>query len=437
MRSFLRILLFLMLAVVGRVRSETRHLTVLSKVGCGRATAYSEFNKIVTIGDKTHVSWLDSEDGKFLVRIATLNRGTGQWSPTYTVGEAFDNHGGPSLTYDSEGYLHIVYYPHHHPFRYRRSLRPNDASQWGPEVQFGKKCTYSSLVCTADDGLVLACRESATRQWTLNLYEKPKDGTWQGPRTVFGGNSPSNYVRWQAAMILGPDGRAIHMSFMVYERGMGDVGYAVGYLRSPDAGKTWHGKDGRQIKLPATPQTIEIVAGAAKPAGGVNFRPGNIALDPDGTPWVIYSRLDREPFEAWVARRMSSGKWEKTPLLPVVRRKWKNRGVKTPGSIVFDKAGTMYVAAETVVSGTGDESALWGHPSTEVVLLVSKDRGKTFDLFEVSRPDPSAANWLANLERPTRAGRIDVPSLLYTHGPRGKTNKDILSNEVVWCDLPF
>jgi len=423
-----------MLALVGDVYGAAV-LRVLSERGCGRATAYPEFNKIVTIGSKTHVSWLDSEGGKFLVKIATLDRKSKRWSAVYTVGEAYDNHGGPSLTSDSAGYLHIVYYPHHHPFRYRKSLRPNDASAWGEEVQFGKKCTYSSLICTPDDKLILACRETATQQWTLNIYEKPKDGPWEGPRTIFHGNAPSNYTRWEGAMILGADGRTIHISFMVFERGMGEIGYAIGYLQSPDAGRTWQRGDGEKVTLPAMPQTIEIVDGASKPAGSMNFRPGNIALDGDGIPWVIYSRLDRDPFEAWVARRTKTGKWERTPLLPVIRRKWKDRGVKTPGSIVFAKDGTMYVAAETVISGTGDDLALWGHPSTEVVLLVSRDKGKTFDVFGVSKPDASGANWLPNLERPTRAEPIGIPALIYTHGARGKTNKEIMSNEVVWCDI--
>ncbi len=75
-------------------------LRVLSERGCGRATAYSEANKIVTIGDKTHVSWLATEKGKFLVKIQTLDRGTGEWSKVYTVGQAFDNHAGPALTCD-------------------------------------------------------------------------------------------------------------------------------------------------------------------------------------------------------------------------------------------------------------------------------------------------------------------------------------------------
>jgi hypothetical protein len=410
-------------------------LKVLSEHGCGRATAYSEFNKIVTIGVRTHVSWLDSENGKFLVKIQTLDRETGKWSAVYTVGQAYDNHGGPSLTCDSSGYLHIVYYPHHHPFRYRRSVRPNDASQWIEEVQFGKKCTYSSMVCTTDDKLVLVCRESRTRQWALNLYEKPANGEWKGPRTILHGNAPSGYTRWQAALVLGRDGKTLHMSFMLYEQALTEVGYAVGYLRSPDAGKTWQRSNGKKITLPATPATIEIVDGSAKVEGPTNFRPGNIALDTDGVPWMVYSRIDREPFEAWVARLTAEGKWRKIPLLPVIERKWKGRGVKMPGSIVFGPDGTMYVVVTTVKSGTGDELAFWGHPSAEVALLVSKNRGRTFSLFEVSGADDSAANWLPNLERPTRSKPIKVPALIYTHGPRGKTNKDILNNEVVWCDV--
>ena len=63
---------------------------LLSTTGCGRATGYAETNKIVTMGDKTHVAWCDSVADGFRVRVRTLDRSTGQWSPTYTVGEAYD-----------------------------------------------------------------------------------------------------------------------------------------------------------------------------------------------------------------------------------------------------------------------------------------------------------------------------------------------------------
>ena len=150
---------------------------------------------------------------------------------------------------------------------------------------------------------------------------------------------------------------------------------------------------------------------------------------------MIYSRIDREPFEAWIARLTTEGKWQKIPLLPVIERKWKGRGVKTPGSIVFGRDGTMYVAVTTAKSGTGDKYAYWGHPSAEVTLLVSKDRGRTFSVFEVSSADDSVPNWLPSLERPTRSEPIKVPALIYTHGSRGKTNTVMMSNEVILCDI--
>ena len=106
--------------------SEPAPLHLLSKQGCGRASGYAEANKIITAKSQTHVAWIDSAPEGFRVRVATLNRATGRWSPTYTIGQAKDNHGGPALTIDSEGYLHITYFPHHDPFRYRRSKRPHD-----------------------------------------------------------------------------------------------------------------------------------------------------------------------------------------------------------------------------------------------------------------------------------------------------------------------
>ena len=65
-----KFLLILALVAFSNRHSEAA-LRVLSEDGCGRATAYSEFNKIVSVGGETHVSWLDSKDDKFLVTTTT------------------------------------------------------------------------------------------------------------------------------------------------------------------------------------------------------------------------------------------------------------------------------------------------------------------------------------------------------------------------------
>jgi hypothetical protein len=231
------------------------------------------------------------------------------------------------------------------------------------------------------------------------------------------------------------DKKTIHMSFMLYEQAIKKVGYAVGYLRSMDVGRSWQRSDGTLVDLPATPETIEIVDGAVAPDDPTNFRPGSIAVGPQGAPWLIYCRMDHQPFETWIARPDSKTGWHKISLLPAIQKKWPDRAVKTPGNIVFGRDGTMYVAVTTVNRNIEGEAAQWGHPSAEVALLVSKDQGQTFSAFGISQSDSSVPNWLPNLERPTRHEPINVPSLIYTHGHRGITNKQIMENEVVWCDV--
>ena len=145
--------------------------------------------------------------------------------------------------------------------------------------------------------------------------------------------------------------------------------------------------------------------------------------------------MDRQPFETWIARPDLGTGWHNISLLAAIQQEWPDRAVKTPGSIVFGADGTMYVVVTTVHNSIEDESAQWGHPLAEIALLVSRDQGRAFEVFEISSHDSTAPNWLPNLERPTNQQPVDIPSLIYTHGLRGRTNKDIMSNHVVWCDL--
>ena len=150
---------------------------VLSTNGSDRATRLVQANKIVTYEGKTHVAWLDwLADSK----ISTFDINSGLWSPTTTIGTGQDNHGGPALAVDSNGYLHTIFGPHAGPFQYKVSAQPNNSSSWNAQPGFAPSATYPSFVIDANDTLHLTYRGSGSTLYPLNLvYQRlPKNGTW-------------------------------------------------------------------------------------------------------------------------------------------------------------------------------------------------------------------------------------------------------------------
>ena len=405
-----------------------KNVVLLSEHGCGRATAYADANKIITLQDKTHVAWLDSIAEGFRVRIRTLDRKTNQWSPTYTVGEAYDNHGGPALTVDSLGYLHIVYYPHHHPFRYRRSVRPNDASEWGDEVQFGERCTYPTMVCGSDDTLYLTGRENRGDQpWYVNLYIKPPNAPWGEPIPLFQ-DDKGGYVRFQQALLWGQDHRTLHLTLWIFDE---NRAYTVGYLRSPDSGRTWERADGTPVLLPATRETVTLIDTKHR-----DLRFGSIAVDGESTPYVLYSTCPSFalPSQAWVVWLDGAGKWCRRSLTDELPKEWKGWSLAMDGAIHIAPDGRIFIVLALMKPETVSEGN-WGHKSAEIVGMQASDiRGK-FSVGLLSKPDMTVPHWLPNLERPTGHNRVDVPGVMYTAGVTGEGCDDILSNAVYWMGM--
>ena len=405
-----------------------KNVVLLSEHGCGRATAYADANKIITLQDKTHVAWLDSIAEGFRVRTRTLDRKTNQWSPTYTVGEAYDNHGGPALTVDSLGYLHIVYYPHHHPFRYRRSVRPNDASEWGDEIQLGERCTYPTMVCGSDDTLYLTGRENRGDQpWYVNLYIKPPNAPWGEPIPLFQ-DDKGGYVRFQQALLWGQDHRTLHLTLWIFDE---NRAYTVGYLRSPDSGRTWERADGAPVLLPATRETVTLIDTKHR-----DLRFGSIAVDGESTPYVLYSTCPSFalPSQAWVVWLDGAGKWCRRSLTDELPKEWKGWSLAMDGAIHIAPDGRIFIVLALMKPETVSEGN-WGHKSAEIVGMQASDiRGK-FSVGLLSKPDMTVPHWLPNLERPTGHNRVDVPGVMYTAGVAGEGCDDILSNAVYWMGM--
>ena len=396
----------------------------LSQKGSGRASAYSEAVKTITVADRTHVTWLDSLGSGFRVQIRTLDHTTRTWSPVYTLGPAHDNHGGPALTVDHQGFLHVVYFPHHHPFRYRKSSRPNDASQWDEPITFGERLTYPTLLCNAQNILHLTGRRSYSDEpWTVELWTKQRDAAWQSGAEILRSLTPG-YSHFQAAMAWSPDHTRLHLSCRIHENG--GQRETVGYLYNNAGETTWKRLDGTPVDLPATSLTVEQIAVGGRRAGQLSHKCGSIAVHPDGTPYILYSAADTESSEMVIAHPNRRMQWTRQGLANTVDRLWPGFRPGPASQLAFNLQGELFVTT-CIRRGTRED----------VVRLRSDDRGQTFQGELLSAGLTREHHWFANLERPTGANVIrGVPGVLFTAGVKGAGNNDLLNNDVYWCGTP-
>ena len=99
-------------------------------------------------------------------------------SATVTLNKGRDNHARPCLTIDRRGFLHVVLSGHNSAITWRRSLRPNDSSQWTPAEEVGEG-TYPAAVCGPDDTLLVTARARGWRGVTLLIRS---EGKWSQRR---------------------------------------------------------------------------------------------------------------------------------------------------------------------------------------------------------------------------------------------------------------
>ena len=435
-------MLFLIAVVpLGATGPEGFAAYVLSERGSGRATAYAPTNKIVTVGSRTHVTWLDSEAGSFWNRIRTLDRESGRWSPVWTLGPAQDNHGGAALTVDAQGFLHAAYGPHHGPMRYRRSLRPNDAAEWTEEERFGQDLTYPVLLAAADGTLLFTARRShdapaafappaGSRPWETELWRRRPGARWERVGPLLRARFPG-YAQFAEAFWWGDDHRTLHLSCRIHETDTqgGGLFTTIGYLVSPDGGSTWQRTDGTRIDLPATSATVDVVA-RGDAANQRVLTTGGLVADAAGRPQVLYSMIGETHARTFLASPGADGTWaarDLSPLLPPDDG-W---DVIVPGAITRTARGRIVIAATWQQVPAGE--SWWAHPSNEVGQLWSDDGGTHFQFERFGPPNPERPRWLPNIERAT--GLHDVPErpgIIFTDGHAGTGNDDILANRVLW-----
>jgi hypothetical protein len=178
-----------------------------------------------------------------------------------------DVHNVPAICQDSAGYIHVLTGAHGLPFKYTRSLKPNDAySGWTQPVEVlsagyvddkskaggeGRQ-TYISLVCDPQDALHIAFRQwrrkvddyhSGQNYAALSVQSKPKDQPW-GPARPLVIPPVTGYSIYYHKLTIDRRGR-LYLSYSYwtndesYQNDFPDRYHHRAVLVSKDAGKSW------------------------------------------------------------------------------------------------------------------------------------------------------------------------------------------------------
>ena len=198
---------------------------LISRKCIGLASHSGIPSSVVSRAGKVHVVWAEATEPDEKVPgvptfVATYDRATGQLSQPALVGYGAppnDIHNSPSITMDSQGYLHVLAGTHGKPFQYARSLQPNDASGgWTEAEPVGKDLpqTYIGLVCGPDDTLHLTYRlwrygdppHPLSHHATLAYQRKRPGQPWEAPRILI--VPPfSEYSVYYHRLTIDPQGR--------------------------------------------------------------------------------------------------------------------------------------------------------------------------------------------------------------------------------------
>ncbi len=249
---------------------------LLSRLCIGLSVHSGIPSAIVSRGDRIHVAWGEATDpGEQTpgvpTYVATINRRTRTAGKPVLIGygpPANDVHNSPSITMDSQGFLHVLIGTHGRTFKYVRSLEPDNANGgWTEPVDVGPGLsqTYVGLVCDRGDVLHLVFRLwqrdrkrfPAGHHAVLAHMRKFPGKAWEAPRTLVAAPF-SEYSIFYHRLTIDRRGRLFlsydYWSTYWFYR-TDHFGKRRSLLLSPDGGETWRLARDRDLAEPIARKT--------------------------------------------------------------------------------------------------------------------------------------------------------------------------------------
>ena len=415
----------------------------ISQTGSNRATSYNWSNKILTLDGKTHVVWLDA--------VATVcgrsyDHISQTWSETVRIDEACDNHACPCITADVDGHIRLTHGPHgwngawnEARVKWKRSQHANSLAAWEPVGEeyysswnnFGYNATAASIVHTPSGLDAVICRGGEHPPQTMFHLQRTVGG-WTSAKPLFSQEIEPQYTHNYGHIACAADG-TLYAACHFYNIGgssnqpvTGDRSkmrsYGAAALKSTNLGDTWTALNGDPINTPTTYNHRIAI-----PPFDQNIYINTIALDSASALWALTLNPGIENNSIWLSRWAGQG-WQTLQLeshLPEGR-------IPVEGMMSIDTKDRLHIVLTIVDPIAIGKQTHWGHPSSEVLYMRSRDGGQNFETAEVSPIDPLTANWLPSIARAGPYHPVDTPAIMYTHGDVGSGLRPDTKTEV-WC----
>jgi len=365
-----------------------------------KASGYSMQTKIVTCDAggqrKTHFAYCRVEPDKNFITWETMS----VWVATYNhhsdviesrtcIDEIYDNHGTPCIAVDSDGFLHIVYGPHHHPFIYQKSKYPNNSTEWQDReiisfeygqinednsywrskemIENGKsEWTYPIIKIDRQDQIHVAGSLGHSAGYVRKINSK-----WEQPRLIY--KAKKQLCRYNVMMNI--DGRdriyilAPDMKLNTRSDGYTQCDTEYYLFRSND-----HGSSFKNCGL--------IMSGNVQGNG-------NLSVDPAGH--VHFLCMERNfKVHRWQYHVYYDGKeWQRQKIMVPDRYTW-------DASMTISQTGRIYI-----LTAANQSDFHWRDASNEIYLFTGEpnvDSDYKFSFRKIIPKKEGLNCWLPNLE---------------------------------------
>lgn len=263
---------------------------------------------LLTYGNKQFVAYYDADRR---MTVASRHLDSTEWTAkVLPTSVKWDSHNYVTMAFDAHGQLHVSGNMHCAPLIYFRTTQPGDVTtlEQLPSM-VGKnedRCTYPRFVKGAENELIFTYRDGSSGNGSQiwNVYD-PETHAWRRllDSPLFSGEGKRN------AYFVGPvqdtDG-VFHICWVWRDTPDCATNHDLSYARSRDL-VHWETSDGKELTLPITLDTAEIVD-PVPPGGGIVNGNTKIGFDAEGRVILSYHKHDSDGYtQIYNARREADG----------------------------------------------------------------------------------------------------------------------------------